>query len=334
MNVIALNRGGFYETMLRDAQIPVTVLQKRFRFDPLTYVRLRRHLIATAPDVVQSFLFSANAYVRLPGVCPAKTKIVVSVRCVDSWKSGWQLKMDRWQSRRMHMMTANSASVADFYQRTANVPADKICIIPNGVPQPATNPKIANGTPNIRQQLNLPDDTPIVGFAGRLAPQKRLLDLVWAFHLLHQTVDKVVLVIVGDGPERESLGEFAASVGCRERVFFMGRREDAADIVGQFDAFCLPSSFEGMSNSLMEAMAAGVPAVVSDIPANKELIVHEETGLVVPLGESADICRALKRLLVETEFSQQLAKNAAEKVQTELSVTQMVRKHVELYERI
>ena len=87
-SVVALNRGGYYEEWLREAGIPVTILQKRFRFDPLTWVRLRRVLKQQQPQIVQSFLFSANSYVRLPGICPLNAKIIVSERCVDSWKSG------------------------------------------------------------------------------------------------------------------------------------------------------------------------------------------------------------------------------------------------------
>ena len=71
VHVIALNRGGPYEQELRAAGISVEVLGKRFRFDPLTYLRLRNSLRAFKPDVVQSFLFAANSYVRLPGIAPA-----------------------------------------------------------------------------------------------------------------------------------------------------------------------------------------------------------------------------------------------------------------------
>lgn len=331
VNVIALNRGGHFASQLRAADIPVDVLQKRFRFDPLTYVRLRRRLRELKPAVVQSFLFSANTYVRLPSVVPTGTKVVVSERCVDSWKSGWQLRMDRMLSQRMDCMTANSQSVAEFYSNTVGIPADGIHVIANGIPMTESN---AESQTDIRREFGLSPKARILGFIGRLAPQKCLEDLIWAFHLLHQSVEDAALVLIGDGPDRDSLADFARSVGCRDRVFFTGHRADAGRLVRQLDAFALASSFEGMSNSLMEAMAAGVPCVVSDIPANRELIQHEKTGLVFALGQPMELAQAARRLLTDTDVAQKLAAAAKLKITEEHSVDQFVQKYADLYRRI
>ena len=331
VNVIALNRGGFFQQELEAAGIRVDILQKRFRFDPLTFVRLRKLLKSQQPDVVQSFLFSANSYIRFPGVCPAGAKIVVSERCVDTWKSGWQLSMDRRLRSRMTAMTANSESVAEFYRTAVGVDAERIAVIPNGIPQPTEPSETPTG---LREELGLAENSKLVGFVGRLAPQKCLKDLIWAFQLLHQVVDDVFLVLAGDGPERDRLAEFATSVGCRDKVFFLGHRNDAADVIRQLNLFCLPSSFEGMSNSLMEAMSSGVPVVVSDIPANLELVTHEETGLTFPLGKSPEMTRTMARILNDSDLAERLQKSAAEKMKTKHSVEQLVSRHIELYERL
>lgn len=331
VSVIALNRGGHYQGELESSGIQVSVLQKRFRFDPLTFVRLRRLLRERRPAVVQSFLFSANSYIRFPAVCPPESKIVVSERCVDTWKSGWQLVLDRRLKARMHAMTANSESVAEFYRSSVGVDSERLVVIPNGIPE-NSNPASTNH--DLRKELGLPTDAKLVGFVGRLASQKCLPDLLWAFQLLHQVVDNTYLVVVGNGPERNQLAEFAKGVGCRDRLFFLGHRDDAAEIIQQLDAFCLPSSFEGMSNSLMEAMAADVPVVVSDIPANRELVVDEETGLTFPLGNSPDMAKALKRVLTDDDLSTSLRAAARKKMRTDHSVKQLVDRHVELYRRL
>ncbi|MCP4787263.1 MAG: glycosyltransferase [Fuerstiella sp.] len=333
VSVIALNRGGFYAQELKRAGVHVDVLKKRFRFDPLTYFRLRRRLHQLQPDIIQSFLFSANSYVRLPGIAPKSSRIIVSERCVDSWKSGWQLRTDRWLSGRMLAMTANSESVADFYATKAGVPHNLITVIPNGQPLPSAVAARPAG-PTLREEVGLPADARVIGFVGRLAPQKCLSDLVWAIQLLYQVIDNVYLVLVGKGPVRDQLAELAQSFGCRDRIIFLGHRTDAASLTRQFDVFCLPSSFEGMSNSMMEAMASAVPVVASDIPSNRELVEHEQTGLLFNHGDGAAIMMALKRVLESAELAERLGTAGFNLIAERHSIEQMVQRHVDLYQDV
>ena len=329
VHVFALNRGGRYADELMDAGIAVEVAGKRFRFDPLTWWRLRQGLRTFRPHVVQSFLFSANSYVRLPGVCPADCRLVVSERCVDQWKSGWQLELDRRLLSHTDAMTANSESVARFYA-SVGIPRHLITVIPNGTP--AVPP--GGDREAVRRLPGLEGTRHIVGFAGRLARQKRLPDLIWAFQLLHQVVDDVKLVLIGDGPERDALSELAQNLGCRDRIIFAGHRPDAVSLLSGCDVFCLPSEFEGMSNSLMEAMSAGVPVVVSAIDANRELVSHEQTGLECPVGSAPELARALRRILTDSELGHRLSTAAREFIRTQASVEKMVAAHADLYRRL
>ena len=329
-HVIALNRGGYYTQVLKDHKIPVHVLGKRFRFDPLTWVRLRSRLKSIRPQLVQSFIFAANSYVRLPRICPSGSKIIVSERCVDTWKSDWQKTLDRKLVGRMNAMTANSRSVADFYREEIGVSAERLHVIPNGVPDvPATE------SGRLRAELGVPANCRLIGFVGRLAPQKNLRDLVWAFHLFMQSAESPVrLVFIGDGPQRDSLAQFATDLGRREIIHFTGHRRDAAVLMQDLSLFCLPSAFEGMSNSLMEAMAIGLPCVVSDIAPNCELIQHEQNGLVFPVGNTRTLATALLRSMNEEEFCSQLGRSARDGMAREYSVAALVRRHNDLYQQL
>ena len=338
-SVVALNRGGYYEKMLQAAKIPVTVLHKRFRFDPLTWVRLKRILRQQQPDIVQSFLFSANSFVRLPGICPSQAKIIVSERCVDSWKSGWQLAVDRRMAEKMAAMTVNSESVGQFYRETVGIPAHRIHVISNAVcfQQPADGEISAadlDSDMDLKKKFQLPNDAKLVVFIGRLAAQKCVHDLVWAFQLLRQTLDDVYLVIAGEGPERDRLADLASGFGCRDKVIFTGHWAHSETLLKQVDAFCLPSSFEGMSNSLMEAMLAKVPVAVSDIPANTGLVQHESTGLVFPEGNGPEMAKTLRRLLTDRELADSVVTAAYQKMTHEFTLQQLVDRHVQLYESV
>lgn len=329
IKVFALNRGGYFADSLTQQGIEVEVLQKRFRFDPFTYFRLKRGLARFQPQIVQSWLFSANSYVRFPGICPRDSKIIVSERCVDSWKTGWQLAFDRKLAGRMQFLTANSKAVADFYQGLG-VPTDRIRIIPNGIELPATprDPSV------LRRELQLSDDEFLIGFAGRLAPQKRLADLIWGFQLLRQVHNHVRLILIGEGPERNRLQEIARHFGCLDRVTFTGHRTDAYKLIGGLDVFCLASEFEGMSNSLMEAMSAGVPCVVSSIDANRELVEHEKTGLTFPLGRCPELAKAMIRLIENPALANSLGNAGRDWIKSHHSVEQLVNSHLSLYRQL
>ena len=329
IRVIALQRGGPYLKVLQDAGIEVRILGKRFRFDLLTWWRLWHELRSFQPDIVQSFLFAANSYVRLPGATPPTTKIVVSERCVDSWKSHWQLNVDRRQIPRTHAMTANSESVADFYVGI-QVPRDLITVIPNALP--TLVPRYSK--PQAREILGLKPEHRVIGFVGRLAPQKRLHDVVWAFQLLHQLVQDARLVLIGDGPERDALSELATSFGCRDRIVFAGHRDDATSLMMAFDAFVLGSEFEGMSNSLMEAMSIGLPCVVSDIAPNRELITDDATGLLFSLGKSPELAKLSARVLKDADLAKRLGEAARQLIATRHTVEQAVAAHEALYGRL
>ena len=329
IRVIALQRGGPYLKVLQDAGVDVRVLGKRFRFDPLTWFRLRQELRSFQPHIVQSFLFAANSYIRLPGVTPSAAKVVVSERCVDSWKSAWQLNVDRRQIPRTHAMTANSQSVADFYVGVG-VPRDLITVIPNALPPTAS----LYTKQQAREILGLKAEHRVVGFVGRLAPQKRLHDVVWSFQLLHQLIDDARLVLIGDGPERDSLADLATSFGCRDRIVFAGHREDAASLMTAFDAFVLGSEFEGMSNSLMEAMSMGLPCIVSDIAPNRELIADGVTGLLFPVGKSPDLAKRCAKVLTDADLAKRLGEAARQLMTTQHTVQQSVTAHDALYQRL
>src|SRR5690242_14602495 len=103
-----------------------------------------------------------------------------------------------------------------------------------------------------------------------------MVDLLWAFELIRVMHGEVVFVVIGDGPERVKLEYFAHRLEISDRVKFLGHRNDAQKFLPAFDVFWLASDFEGLSNSLMEAMAAGLPVVASDIPPNRELVIPDK----------------------------------------------------------
>ncbi|RLS79935.1 MAG: glycosyltransferase, partial [Planctomycetota bacterium] len=204
--------------------------------------------------------------------------------------------------------------------------------IPNGIeipPMAQTCDPAARET--LRNELKLPADAFVAGYIGRLAKQKRVEDLIWAVETLRQIRPKLFLVIVGDGPERQRLENFARDVGCLEHVRFLGHREDASRWLKLMDVFCLASSFEGMSNSVMEAMSVGKPVIASDIPANRELVLQSETGFLPKLADTVGFMQFLRCLMDQPGLCEKLGSAGRDRIEKFFSVSRMVESYVEVY---
>ena len=333
VHAVALTRGGPYADWLETANIPLTILHKRLKADPVALWRLRRLVRSLQPDIVHTWLFTANTYGRLAVGKNPQSKVIVSERCVDSWKAGWQLKTDQKLQPRTDRWVVNGESVADFY-REQGVPGERISVIPNGVETTDSEPLSQDERNRMLAEFDLPPNASVVGYVGRLASQKRVKDLIWSIQILRQLRENVFFLIIGDGPERDALGEFAREMTCAPFVRFAGHRNDSAKLMRTFDVFWLASEFEGMSNSLMEAMAAGVPSVVSDIPPNRELVVDDETGYVVNLGDSAAYAQFADRILADTELKARLGNAARTRMSENFRIEQMVDRHADLFRKI
>lgn len=335
VRVVALTRGGPYAAELQSHGIPLTVLGKRWKFDPFCLRKLSRLIREWQPDLIHTWLFAANAYGRMVAGGRGQPPVIVSERCVDTWKSGWQLKLDRWQISRTARLVGNSQSVAAFY-RQQQFPSDRIRVVPNGIelPDPVTSLSAAERDTRRDALCGLPPGAKVFGFVGRLARQKRVADLIWMMVLLENLRKDIYLLLAGDGPEREALERFARELNIESRVIFLGHRQDVSAILPLLDVFCLVSDFEGMSNSVMEAMAVGLPVLASDIPPNRELVLEGETGYLIPVGDRAGFARVALSLLDRPEKAAQMGAAGRQRMEMEFNVQKMIQGYAEVYREV
>jgi glycosyltransferase involved in cell wall biosynthesis len=184
------------------------------------------------------------------------------------------------------------------------------------------------------REFDIPPGSPVIGFIGRLAKQKRVDDLVWTMALLIVLQPDVHLLLIGDGPERDKLTKFARDIKVDEATRFTGHRPDAAKLLRVMNVFWLASDFEGLSNSLMEAMAAGVPVVVSNIPPNRELVVDGETGFLVNVGDRVAFQQFTERLLADPKLAKRMGDAGRERMRRHFSIDSMVAAHAKLYREV
>jgi glycosyltransferase involved in cell wall biosynthesis len=207
----------------------------------------------------------------------------------------------------------------------------RICTVHNGIDmQPY---ETANG-PRARRELGLGDSDLLVGAIGRLAPQKGFIHLVRAMPALAASVPSVRLAIVGEGPLQNELEKEAIQLGVRDRIHFVGFRRDVPDLLAAFDVFALPSLWEGLSISLIEALAAGKPIVATDIDGNREVIDHGQTGLMIPPAQPGALAEALRELLTNRPLSLTLGRNAQLSARKRFSYQRMVAENLAVYDRV
>jgi glycosyltransferase involved in cell wall biosynthesis len=330
VHVCALERGGPLRAEFHEAGIPTTVIGKRWRVDPLAYTRLVRYIGRLQPDLVHTWIFSAGAYGRAAARAVGVKRLVAGEYCVDRWKSAWQWTVDRYLARCTHRFVTNSPAVRD-YCAAHRLPTRWFEVIPNGIP-PARESDISRA--ELLRQLELPADARLIGAVSQLRPQKRVKDLIWAADLLRVLHDNLRLLVIGDGPERSTLERFARLASDLDHIRFLGHRDDVWRILPHLDVFWNGSEYEGQPVAVMEAMATGVPVVASDIPGNRELVVHGETGYLVPIAGRAARARATDAILKDEALSKRLGAGGWQRMLDHFSVEENIRRHVEMYEEL
>jgi glycosyltransferase involved in cell wall biosynthesis len=212
------------------------------------------------------------------------------------------------------------------------VAADKIRVIPNGLNLAALHVDPAQAAA-YRARLG-GSSARVVGIIASLLPVKRHDTFLEAAKLVSSRVPEARFAIFGDGPLRAELEASAAEMGLAQRVVFFGAQRPAANCLGACDLLVSSSEVEGLSNSILEAMALRVPVVATDIPGNRELVRDGSTGYRVPVGDAGALAMAIERAFTHPAESAAYAEQARAWVAAQFSLTRMVEAHEALYRSV
>jgi sugar transferase (PEP-CTERM/EpsH1 system associated) len=226
---------------------------------------------------------------------------------------------------------AVSEDLSRYYAGKLRIRKDRIGVIANGVDCNKFSWCIQSRV-IMRQQLGIENSTVVIGTVGRLDPIKDHRTLFQALDLLLLHGIPALLVIVGDGPERKILENDARARGeVAKRIRFVGESKDVLSHLCAFDIFALPSLAEGMSNALLEAMAAGLACVATRVGGNPELIQHGKSGLLFEPGRVAALAGYLKSLATDAPLRHSLGMNARSRIQERFSLQRMLSDYTGLY---
>ena len=212
---------------------------------------------------------------------------------------------------------------------------DQIRVIPNGIDVSEFDGDF--GQQDAPEILGIESERQrplIVGSVARLSPQKNLGALIRALPRVLEQIENVVLVLAGEGPEESNLQALAEELGVSERCVFLRWREDIPAVLHALDVFVLPSLWEGLPLTVLEAMASRVPVVATDIKGNREAVTHGDTGLLVPPNDADALAGVIIRVLSDKSLARGLVTRAYQMVVDEYEVGRMVERIAELYDEL
>ncbi len=271
------------------------------------------------PDTQVNYLIHADIFGRIFGKRYGVKKVVSYIR--NRHSNFIYSFPDKFTLKKADFLLTNSRTNLLFYREKYNFPKDKSACIPNGVEM--KDRPAEEKLKNLKNELELNNEF-IITCVARLHKQKNIDTLIRAGQMLARENDNFKILLIGDGKERENLEKLARKLNIADKVEFPGKRDDVWEILNISHLFVLPSSKEGMSNALLEAMVAGLPAVVSDIEENKELVDSGKNGYTFKVRDENDLAQKIKLLKQDKQKRTITGEASKEKIKENYDINKVI----------
>lgn len=325
------------EPRLSAAGVKCLPLEFSSRIDVLSGARLLRFLRRENIEIMHCHLFISSllgaGVARMAGV----GTVLETCHGPEVWRMGKGLRGSFWVDRQVGRLVDKYIAVSHAAERhlVANkrVPKNKIRVIHNGRDLDRFAPGNERRRAATRAALGLGDE-PVILTMARLDEQKGHRHLIDAIAILAPRRLKLVTLFAGDGPLEQSLRAQCAALGLTDRVRFLGYRRDVPELLEAADLIVLPSLYEGLSLSTIEALAAGRPMVATAVDGTPEVVIHERTGLLVPPANPVAMAAAIERLLDDPALAARLASDGRKFVNENFAVQRQIEQTAALYSEL
>lgn len=309
--------------------VPVFQIAKSHKLDAGIILRLAKLLREQQIDILQTYLWTANTWGRVAARLAGTQVVVASERNVDIWEQAYKRIIGRSLAGATDKIIANSDAVREYLLDRGGLAPEKVVRIYNGVNferfEKPFDPM------ERRKELGLPEGALLAGVVARVEPAKDHDTLLRALASVRKQTPHLHLAVVGDGRQTERLTALAHELGIGERVHFTGFRTDAAEWIRTFDFSVLSSVKEGLSNTVIESMAAGKPVIATAVGGNPEVIVEGETGFLLPTRQPELFGAAMANLVAAPAKILELGQASKMRVEALFSVEKMVENTTGLY---
>ena len=261
----------------------------------------------------------------------------LSMKVIYTEHSRWQLEMLPFHFKLLNVImlinsegiVAISEQIRNYYETMIGVRRNKVHLIKNGIDiQLFENAKRSD----LRRELNIGERAKIIGMVANIRSEKNHKLLISAFSTIAREVDDAFLVMVGLDFMNGAVQLYANETGLRDRIFFLGERDDVPELLKTFDLFCLPSIHEGMPLTLLEAMAAGVPVIGSDVLGINEVIEHNVNGLLFRGNDERDLAERVIQLLNNEEMRSRFSRTAKSHARQNYSLDNSINEYDRLFQ--
>ena len=331
--VLCLDGVGPLGEQMRAEGVPVIGLGRRPGLDVAVARRMAAELRVRQVQVVHAHQYTPFFYGAIARLLPGmRFRLILTEhgRHYPDVVSAKRRLVNRWMLARLaDDVNAVCEFSARALQRLDGFSAQHVHVIENGIDVP--NYTVADDKPDRRARLGFDAARRLVLCVARFHPVKDHRMLLNAFAKVAGAFLDVDLVLAGDGELRCTLEEQARAMGLNERVRFLGVRRDVPELLAAADAFVLTSVSEGASLTVMEALASGVPAVVTNVGGNPEIVRDGQEGLLVPRGDHEATARALGALLADRALAQRMGRAGRARAEQQYQLDDTVRRHYETY---
>ena len=335
--VVALTGFGVLRGEIEHAVTACVALEKKPGKDWPCYWRLWRALRALKPDLVQTYnigTLDLAPIVKLAGV----RRLVHAEHGRDATDPKGEnpkyLRLRRWMAPLIDRYVAVAPGLQRWLTDRARIRRSKVVYIANGIDAAKFN--LPRGESGVRTRLGdfAPPGTMLVGNVARLDKVKDQAGLISAFKLLPGEAGHpdCRLIIAGEGPQRDELERQIAELGMAKKVRLLGNRDDVPELLAECDVFALSSIAEGMPVTLLEAMAAKLPVVATNVGGVALVVEAGITGTLVPAGDPRAMANALRAYVADATLRHQHGDAGCARVGAQFSLSAMVAAYVTLYD--
>lgn len=331
MSVICLEEPGTLAGALVDRGIEVAAIHRRQGFRPSLARTLAAMTRDRGIDVLHCQQYSPYVYGALARLLRPSLRIVYTEhgRLSDAPPSKKRTAINPLLAPLADGIYAVSRDLRRHMLAEGH-PASRVDVITNGIDVGKAPSQIESR--RARLELSIPGDALVFGTAARLDPVKDLVTLIDAFAVVRAEVPAARLVIVGDGPEREALERRAAEHGARAAIVFTGYRADVRSLLPACDVYVNSSISEGISLTILEAMAARLAVIATRVGGTPEVVNRDDSGLLVPARDPAALARAMLTLARDPGYRTRLASRGRKVVEARFTLDRMVDDYARVYE--